>query len=93
MLLHSQENILTLEFLFFCQSYSDSKEDVPSEQEEVKESQEEVKESPKKGDRKEKSSKRPESKLDKKTQKLIADLKRCKIQMGEAKKAIQRPPV
>ncbi|XP_031555251.1 uncharacterized protein LOC116292138 [Actinia tenebrosa] len=65
----------------------DSKEDVPPEQEEVKDSQ-------KKGDRKEKSKdKRPESKLDKKTQKLIADLKRCKIQMEEAKKAIQKPPV
>jgi hypothetical protein len=53
-----------------------------------------VKESKEKDDHKKKSSKqRPESKLDKKTQKLIADLKRCRLQMEEARKAIQKPSV
>lgn len=36
---------------------------------------------------------RPTSKLDKKTQKLIADLKRCRIQMENTRKSIQKPTV
>lgn len=39
------------------------------------------------------SNEKAEEKVDKKTQKLIADLKRCRVQMQNTKKSIQKPPV
>lgn len=63
--------------------------EVPPEQEKPQEKNEEKEENKEE----EKDKDKEESKQDKKNQKLIADLKRCRIQMANAKRSIQKPTV
>ncbi|XP_032227875.2 uncharacterized protein LOC5503752 [Nematostella vectensis] len=71
---------------------TETEEKTDTEEKTEKEEKTENEEKPKQKEKEKEKEKRPASKLDKKTQKMIADLQRCKKQMVETRRNTHRPP-